>query len=457
MASIVKAIALLVVGGGIGAYAAGCDDPASFETATETRTPTIARTQLRAAAAMSDAAPTPHARVTQYVVVGGHQALAAQGEAEAPDERQRGRRAVVRVAQAGGRMTDMAPPLPIMRAIRVRAGTTDTVAGTQGAEARLAESIQKELKRVGCYAGHVDGDWGPETRRAMRAFNDRVNATLPIEQPDYILLTLLQGHSAKACGAACPIGQDVASNGKCLPRSVIAEERRRETADRAAARASVALATGSTVASDDAAGAKAPASSPWPSRAEIESHRLATVEARRKRAAEEARKQAEAKRAARLAAAETARATAEARRREEIAALAARAADRAAATAERPIPPTRLSSAARVAAAFPPPPLPERPSPTFRQQMGAIRVARAIDGVKAPRARPVASRQHRQRRAREVRFAAQFVPAPSYRVGRLPAAGMRGGGRVFAFAPRPSPRGGYNPQRIFRELQYRMP
>src|SRR5262249_43468961 len=42
----------------------------------------------------------------------------------------------------------------------------------------LARELQKELRRVGCYEGELNGVWTPATRRAMKTFTDRVNATL---------------------------------------------------------------------------------------------------------------------------------------------------------------------------------------------------------------------------------------------------------------------------------------
>ena len=83
-------------------------------------------------------------------------------------------------------------------------------AGGEIAQRELTRNLQKELKRVGCYDGEINGSWSPASRRAMKAFTDRVNATLPIEEPDYILLTLVQGHSAEACGAGCPADQVLA-------------------------------------------------------------------------------------------------------------------------------------------------------------------------------------------------------------------------------------------------------
>src|SRR5207249_6454440 len=64
----------------------------------------------------------------------------------------------------------------------------------------LTRNLQRELQRVGCYSGDIDGMWTPATRSAMKAFTDRVNAALPSDQPDRILLSLVQGHQGNVCG-----------------------------------------------------------------------------------------------------------------------------------------------------------------------------------------------------------------------------------------------------------------
>ena len=60
-------------------------------------------------------------------------------------------------------------------------------------------ALQSELKRVGCYDGDVNGVWNARSRAAMKAFTERVNATLPVDNPDQILLALVQGHRGRAC------------------------------------------------------------------------------------------------------------------------------------------------------------------------------------------------------------------------------------------------------------------
>jgi hypothetical protein len=60
--------------------------------------------------------------------------------------------------------------------------------------------------------------------RALKAFLDRVNASLPIDKSDQILLTLVKRHVAVACGQDCPDGQSLAANGHCLPKPTVAED-----------------------------------------------------------------------------------------------------------------------------------------------------------------------------------------------------------------------------------------
>ena len=91
----------------------------------------------------------------------------------------------------------------------------------------LTRELQRELKRVGCYDGEVSGVWTPMTRVAMKAFTNRINAALPVEEPDVILLTLVQGHEDKACGRGCPSGQALAADGRCVPNAILSQSARK--------------------------------------------------------------------------------------------------------------------------------------------------------------------------------------------------------------------------------------
>ncbi len=120
----------------------------------------------------------------------------------------------------------------------VRSGTWSTVVTSEPSAAspirssraadsatrnQLAHDLQQELQRVGCYQGEITGTWNAATRRAMAAFMDRANSVLPYDQPDYVLLALVQSHQEIACAAECPAGQVQESGNRCVPRAVVAQ------------------------------------------------------------------------------------------------------------------------------------------------------------------------------------------------------------------------------------------
>jgi peptidoglycan hydrolase-like protein with peptidoglycan-binding domain len=90
-------------------------------------------------------------------------------------------------------------------------------------KAALAQELQSELKRVGCYGGVINGVWTGSTRQAMKAFMDRVNATLPTDLPDTILLTLVRSYPEKVCGEPCPAGQRLADGDRCVLTALMAQ------------------------------------------------------------------------------------------------------------------------------------------------------------------------------------------------------------------------------------------
>src|SRR5262245_8487078 len=71
----------------------------------------------------------------------------------------------------------------------------------------LTRELQRELRRVGCYAGEINGVWTQSTQRAMKTFTSRVNATLPTDRPDHVLVAMLRSHPDKTCKAPCPTGE----------------------------------------------------------------------------------------------------------------------------------------------------------------------------------------------------------------------------------------------------------
>ena len=91
----------------------------------------------------------------------------------------------------------------------------------------LTRALQSELRRVGCYDGYINGDWTASSRNAMKAFTDYVNARLPVDKPDIVLLSLIQGYEGKACRGSCPTGQNL-KDGHCIPNALIVHAKKPE-------------------------------------------------------------------------------------------------------------------------------------------------------------------------------------------------------------------------------------
>jgi hypothetical protein len=73
-----------------------------------------------------------------------------------------------------------------------------TSSGTQD----LAPALQTELARAGCYAGPVHGRWDQRSKNAVKEFLERVNAQLPIDQPDSSLLALVRSTPGSVCAGS---------------------------------------------------------------------------------------------------------------------------------------------------------------------------------------------------------------------------------------------------------------
>jgi hypothetical protein len=98
----------------------------------------------------------------------------------------------------------------------------------------LAREAQKELNRVGCYEGEINGIWTPSSRLAAQRFVDRVNAKLPTDKPDEVLLALLRDQSGTVCGQ-CQQDQSLDATGRCMPTALVNRTTRpRSTATEAA-------------------------------------------------------------------------------------------------------------------------------------------------------------------------------------------------------------------------------
>jgi hypothetical protein len=86
----------------------------------------------------------------------------------------------------------------------------------------LTREIQRQLKRIGCYQGEVSGVWSASVRQAVKAVTDHANASLPIDQPDSVLLAMVESQEPGTC-SSCPKGQSRAVDGRCLPAALVAK------------------------------------------------------------------------------------------------------------------------------------------------------------------------------------------------------------------------------------------
>jgi hypothetical protein len=119
------------------------------------------------------------------------------------------------------RRTAEISPEVVVLVPRAPLGSSPTWGSPSSDRVPLAQQLQRELARVGCYEGEINGVWTPATRRALKAFMDRVNAALPTDTPDRIQLLLVEGARERVCGAACPAGETL-TEGRCVPNTVLA-------------------------------------------------------------------------------------------------------------------------------------------------------------------------------------------------------------------------------------------
>ncbi len=281
--------------------------------ASEGARPDRAETTVRASAPDAAAAPMRTFSPDRPMMSPSAQPVTSQPHAEIPVRT--AERPVADPRQRDYPAASPAAPLPDTPARPDGPRLTSVKPGDDASKHALTRSIQAELTRVGCFDGDADGTWSSATRRAMKTFTERVNASLPTEEPDYILLTLLQGHAARACGKACPVGQALSNDGRCEPRAILAQrdpnaKPKAPLPGRMAAGAPVTPETAPTVAEADLR-----------ARADAEARRRNEIANREAAARAEAERtaKAESERTAKADADQRAKASADARRAEETA------------------------------------------------------------------------------------------------------------------------------------------
>jgi hypothetical protein len=93
----------------------------------------------------------------------------------------------------------MTPPAPAP-AVRPSAPKENALSETRFNDPlNVTRAVQRQLTRAGCYEGPVNGVWNAPTRRGMAEFTNRVNARLPVDRADPVLLVLLESNQEVSC------------------------------------------------------------------------------------------------------------------------------------------------------------------------------------------------------------------------------------------------------------------
>nr|WP_244563737.1 caspase family protein [Ensifer aridi] len=77
-----------------------------------------------------------------------------------------------------------------------------------------ADAVQAELKRLGCYAGALDGRWGRSSKASLAAFNKYAKTSFGDEPLGNDLMEALKEKRDAVCPSSCEIGKKLV-NGDC--------------------------------------------------------------------------------------------------------------------------------------------------------------------------------------------------------------------------------------------------
>lgn len=89
--------------------------------------------------------------------------------------------------------------IPLLTMIKPVAAAAPTLPRSAAAEERLAAEIQRHLRRLGCYAGALHGEWDGATRAAMTSALAAANARLSVKSAEVTLLAIVEAQSDGLC------------------------------------------------------------------------------------------------------------------------------------------------------------------------------------------------------------------------------------------------------------------
>jgi hypothetical protein len=82
----------------------------------------------------------------------------------------------------------------------------------------VVRGLQRELQRVGCGPGSVDGIWGGETSSALKNFARYAKARLPSDEPTPAALAAVTAQKGRVCPLQCG-DNEYEHNGRCVAKA----------------------------------------------------------------------------------------------------------------------------------------------------------------------------------------------------------------------------------------------
>jgi len=83
--------------------------------------------------------------------------------------------------------------------------------------AKLARDLQIELKRVGCLDGEADGDWGKQSKKALKEFVRHAKLSIASDEPSEDALAAAAAMKARTCPIECSDDEKLV-DGRCVAK-----------------------------------------------------------------------------------------------------------------------------------------------------------------------------------------------------------------------------------------------
>jgi uncharacterized caspase-like protein len=201
-----------------------------------------AKATAQARAAEDERAAADKARLTQEIQQHDDEAKAAAAQTSKPD-------VVASSEQAKPGEQQPAADKPRDQAVAALPPADRAKASTsaQPAAPDIPRLLQSELKRVGCNAGDVNGEWNAPSRRALGAFNKNAGTNFDIKVASLDALDAVRNKASRVCPLDCDSGYRATGDhcvritcdgGEVLGSNGVCHRRPERTAKRAAHRGS---------------------------------------------------------------------------------------------------------------------------------------------------------------------------------------------------------------------------